>query len=840
MVRLWKYTKSILGVLSIFAIISCGDEETPFVEKPTINEPPKEESNEGKEEKNEVTLTATLPKFINSRLALNTEKNDGNTVVKVDWKENGESFSLIRKGENQTFNQIEKTTFSGVLPDKGGQGAYYAIYPSNSSIVNEEAVPFDFSQQTGKLDDSKTYMYAIWKEEESIAFNHLTTLLKLSLNLPTGGGTLQSLTIKGDALLVKGSFNLITGRFYVDEKVTQEVVINTSSTEQYVYLPPMAKGWELQFEAVTDAGTYIGTLSDSQNATDPGELYTPSVSLKNHNTSTNGQASKVTDTTKAATEVTGTGTTGDPFLISSAADLLWLVERANKGTCTKNPDNHYKLTTDLSIETTFWTPIGYKVACAFKGYFDGNNHTISGILKSAYIEKPDTSGGDSFGLFGCALSGEIKNLHLNAEVLGGIKNDSKAMPTGGLVGIFGGIMENCSNQSSVTGKGRTGGLVGSNTSPEQDDLDCTYSGNFEGSTGGILKSCTNEGRIKGNNYVGGVAGNAEYLDHCINKGDVIGKIQVGGVVGNLESKAISCQNTGLVTGDEDTGGVVGYIYYYVESCINKGNVTGNKNIGGVAGYFDGDKLKNCTNEGIVKGKKNAGGIVGFGSDESYDIIHNTNKGEVYGEGNTGGVVGDFNGYLLGNCHNTAVITGDGDTGGIAGRATGFLVDCTNTGDVSGIGNVGGIAGRHSGNDIGRLINKGSVVGRPNNSGNSYTGGIVGYSDNYINYTENYGTVSGATAKGDSGTGGIVGYLNDAIFNCVNKESGIITSGTGKEIYTGGLVGDAGGGDACCSCCKDESAYSENGQKILIDNGDVFNCSGNANHRKDFLVKEGSY
>ena len=84
-------------------------------------------------------------------------------------------------------------------------------------------------------------MYAIWKEEKSIAFNHLTTLIKLSLNLPTGSGTLQSLTIKGDGMLVKGSFNLMTGQFHVDKKAVQEIGIKTSSTDQYVYLPPISE-----------------------------------------------------------------------------------------------------------------------------------------------------------------------------------------------------------------------------------------------------------------------------------------------------------------------------------------------------------------------------------------------------------------------------------------------------------------------------------------------------------------------------------------------------------------------------------------------------------------------
>lgn len=852
MTKQGHFISNLLGLILMLTAISCSEgTSSPLVEEPEINDPSKEEP--GKEEPetdDKVTLTVTLPKFINSRLALNAEEIDGNNVVKVDWKKSGENFSLVRNGENQTFKQVEGTTFSGVLPNKGGQGAYYAFYPTNSSVNNEEAVPFDFSQQTGKLDESKTYMYAIWKDEESIALTHLTTLIKSSLNLPTGCGTLQSLTIRGNALVVKGFYNIATGKCQVDEKATQEISIKTSSTELYIYMAPMPKGWELNFEAVTDVGTYVGSLNEPQNAAGSGIFSNFTVSLKNQNSTDSGQDSKMTDTTVASNEVAGTGTEADPYLISSAADLLWLVERANKGTCAKNPENHYKLTTNISIETTYWTPIGFRQAKSFKGYFDGDNHTISGILKSVYTETPDPNGGDGFGLFGHILSGEIKNLHMKAEVIGGTKGDSKPMPTGGIAGLFGGKMDNCSNHCSVTGKGITGGLVGANTyDGEPEFTNCTNIGNITGgsSTGGIfgnginvsLKSCTNEGRIEGGNYVGGVAGKADDMYNCTNKGDVVGKVEVGGLAGYIaDGEVVSCQNTGSVTGEEDTGGVFGCAYNIdVDSCINKGDVTGEKNTGGIAGFNGGDELKYCTNEAIVKGKKNTGGIVGYGDDS--DIIHNTNKGEVHGVEETGGVAGYYEGSLLGDCHNTAAITGDGDTGGIAGKSPSVIVDCSNTGEISGIGCVGGIIGKHTNNNMGRLVNKGAVIGRPNNSGNSYTGGIAGYDCSpWLGPCENHGTVSGATAKGYSCTGGIAGYVDETMHGCINIKTGVVTAGTGRTVYTGGLVGDGG---FIYSCCKDRSGYSENGKKVLAGNpnDDVQPCLGEGIHGRD-LPKKGSY
>ena len=135
---------------------------------------------------------------------------------------------------------------------------------------------------------------------------------------------------------------------------------------------------------------------------------------KEENKETNGgtnKSKKVTDKTVASAGVSGSGTAEDPFLIASAEDLLWLRDRANNSICNRdeNKENHYKLIADIAIESATWTPIGKWDYRAFYGYFDGNNHTISGILKSAYTQSPGAKEDYHFGLFGYVNAGQIKS-----------------------------------------------------------------------------------------------------------------------------------------------------------------------------------------------------------------------------------------------------------------------------------------------------------------------------------------------------------------------------------------------------------------------------------------------
>ena len=131
-----------------------------------------------------------------------------------------------------------------------------------------------------------------------------------------------------------------------------------------------------------------------------------------------------------AIELLGDGLSDDPYLVETEEQLY-----AMSMDLTVNKSQvYYQLAKDITLTTTHWTPIG--VYDDFKGTFDGNSHTISGIK---------VSGGDySYaGLFGYN-TGTIKNLNASATISG---NDY----AGVLVGYNDGYINNCFTSGSVTG-----------------------------------------------------------------------------------------------------------------------------------------------------------------------------------------------------------------------------------------------------------------------------------------------------------------------------------------------------------------------------------------------------
>ncbi|HEU4966493.1 MAG TPA: hypothetical protein VFT53_03350 [Candidatus Saccharimonadales bacterium] len=146
----------------------------------------------------------------------------------------------------------------------------------------------------------------------------------------------------------------------------------------------------------------------------------------------------------------GTGTSSDPYQITTAADLAGISAYLGSG----NASKYFKLMNniDLSAYSTGsgWTPLG-AYPNYFYGHFDGNYKTISNL----YV---NSSGTSYVGLFGyVGTGGVIQNTTLsNVNVTGAIDVGALAGENNGTVqqsGVSGG---------TVTGTERVGGLVGSN------------------------------------------------------------------------------------------------------------------------------------------------------------------------------------------------------------------------------------------------------------------------------------------------------------------------------------------------------------------------------------------
>ena len=269
----------------------------------------------------------------------------------------------------------------------------------------------------------------------------------------------------------------------------------------------------------------------------------------------------------------GNGSSATPYLISTAADLAQLAVNVNAGTSYSGI--YFKLTDDIvlndvtnvaswgtSAPAHTWTPIG-TFEKRFKGSFDGNNKTVSGI----YIKDTTDPSGKCKGLFGCVDSCSISNLTItNSYILG-------FAWAGGIVGwaANGTIITNCHNSATVQGAIDVGGVVGANLS-------------------GTVSGCSNAGSVLASDRdAGGIAGfNNGIVANSYNTGSISGRTAIGGVVGNnAQATTANCYNTGAVNStDGSAGGIVGESSYhegtYIYNCYNTGNVIGT-NPGAVCG-----------------------------------------------------------------------------------------------------------------------------------------------------------------------------------------------------------------------------------------------------------------
>ena len=276
--------------------------------------------------------------------------------------------------------------------------------------------------------------------------------------------------------------------------------------------------------------------------------------------------------------------TDGAYHISTAAELAGLAQLVNEGNTFDG--NTIKLTQNITFNENVltesgelngdgsnfkqWTAIGNNTN-KFKGTFDGQNHTISGI----YIN----NNSDYQGLFGY-VDGEgatIQNLSVTDSYI-------KARNyVGGIVGFNYSYsyseVSNCSNSGTVTGGDNAyavGGIVGNNE--------------------GEVSNCTNNGTVTGTGEFAGVGGivgdNYDEVSNCSNSGTVTGgdKAYVGGIVGwNYYATVSNCSNSGTVTGGDEAyvGGIVGYNYGMVSNCyyLEKEGLQG---VGGGSGTAPSD------------------------------------------------------------------------------------------------------------------------------------------------------------------------------------------------------------------------------------------------------------
>ncbi|MCR5131656.1 MAG: BspA family leucine-rich repeat surface protein [Prevotella sp.] len=228
-------------------------------------------------------------------------------------------------------------------------------------------------------------------------------------------------------------------------------------------------------------------------------------------------------------EIQGTGTEADPYLISS--DAVWKALAASVNSGADVSGKYFKQTADISVSEGIGTE-----ASPFKGNYDGDGHTIhANILKNR-----STTGVASVPFtapFSYAEGINLKNIIVDGTVAGGIH-------TGGLVGALNkdegasSYIENCRVSALVVCDGldgdadHGGGFVGHARSSNVRLFGCYFDGKLQTSTATgerfgaafvgwrdltgyiYIKDCVENGTYEGFNHLA-----LNFVYHSLNGGD---------------------------------------------------------------------------------------------------------------------------------------------------------------------------------------------------------------------------------------------------------------------------------------------------------------------------------
>ena len=284
------------------------------------------------------------------------------------------------------------------------------------------------------------------------------------------------------------------------KQITEDIAPNTDIATFYV----LTKAGDEQDITVLCNATEIATASATP---DPGSHLTLSGNIggasKEPTTAVNINVSfsdwtdvaielvdLLTDATVASTSLAGKGTEEEPFLIQSAADLLYFSKTRD---IYYNEDVHVKLCTDIDINTNSWEPMN--IDCTF----DGNGHTIGG----SWV-KDVRDGGNSYASLFWEVGGTVRNLNMSGDITvsGQATKRSYVYVAGISIGASGG--------GTITGCTYSGTLTVNVKLTEDSDL-CI--GGIVGTVSvGTISGCTFNGTINatgstaGNKYIDGIAG----------------------------------------------------------------------------------------------------------------------------------------------------------------------------------------------------------------------------------------------------------------------------------------------------------------------------------------------
>ena len=417
---------------------------------------------------NNVTATGNTPKRVNSGLTqfqLFEGQSDNVTVKNVKFVYEPADFTVC---ENSGW----KGSFTAEQAPAG------QLYFMTTGDVNFEGCTFDkvvlTSFNTTGTTTVKNCQFANVYNNYAIKDIRGANISVTGTTITNcGGGIMVSSTDKVEKVTIwKNTFtNVDVAGTAVADKVGTRALIQIASSGDY-----SGTSFNLTANTATDCGPVLRQLN--QTVVDSGkidEVKSDVASLVKGGTTGLGTTDSLLEQPVPAGYVEDAS---GNVTISDEAGLFWFAKQVNEKGNTF-ADKIVTLANDITL-TKAWKPIGdFASNTAFKGTFDGQNHTVSGMQ----VRKYSTSG---VGFFAKTFTATVKNLTVEGKITAYGCNY-----VGGIVGHGYATITNCTFRGTITNNGgyQVGGIAGS--------------GGF------TIKDCAVYGDISAESWVGGIAGNVQ-------------------------------------------------------------------------------------------------------------------------------------------------------------------------------------------------------------------------------------------------------------------------------------------------------------------------------------------
>ena len=788
-----------------------------------------------------VNLTGMIFTAQNEGLLMQGTKTALSHDLTAHWID-GDAIGVFSASDNNVkciLVSAEEGKFSGA--GVKGEGPYYVVYPYASdnifdgSLLTAE-VPQVQTVSAGQCVASGALVTACESSTTTLMFRNCVALMRLEI---------PRSDIKQVKIEATGENEYLTGKFTMD--LSDDVLMPTIMEGETASASVILKA----DKGALSSGIYYAAV-----------LPTSLSGIKITFTNTADEEIEVSKESPITLERSNGISFGSFFTyeISTAEELLKWSSQSAKFTSWDVAN----LMNDIDMSGV---ASQYIEAVDFKGTFNGNGYTISGLKTPLFAN----------------LYGSVNNLTLNSSINYKGKNDN--MPGHNqAVGILAHIAYVTEHSDAQISKVTTNGSLSVNRTTAFDKY--FVAGGLLGSSNGVkIEDCENYATVKVASMT--LTGTSSRL--C-----------AGGIVGQITSSltsVIRCSNYGNVTISEScsseaqsiVGGIAGYVSTdgLFTSCANSGSITNSAK--SASGYFTAGIIGTIGTVANANGSSTKAWEYGNinGCSNSGIILDNSEYSTAVSHW-LGGIIAlaNVNNITFDSCSNYGTVTLDvskcniANAGGLFGQVyqsvESVIKKCNNfSGATVSINNAecatiyeGGIVGFTNNKQITLLncVNRAEIVNTGTASASIRIGGVAGFtgkgailgSEGNTDFCSNYGTIVCSSAQQEqTSIGGIVGQSSSVAISVYGARSygDISFSSTAqvKLLYVGGIGGIFGTSPSvigCLSNCNitnNSSADKSYGSAIIAGSssskikihgcriaGTVFGTEINENNVNDYL------